>query len=243
MWKFHALANPSRFVALTRAVLPFCALAAVLAIGAGLYGGLVMAPADYLQGDAARIMYVHVPAAWMALFGYSWLALCSACYLIWKHPVADAMARGCSLSGACFTAVALITGMLWGKPSWGTAWVWDARLTSVLILQFLFLAHMVFIRSFDDAEKAARYAAILALVGFVNIPIIKFSVEWWNTLHQPASISQLGAPHIHSSMLWPLLAMAVGFLALQIMAVLMGARAELAALRLRLALEREAANG
>ena len=172
---------------------------------------LVVAPADYQQGEAVRIMYVHVPAAWMAMFGYVVVALGSISFLIWHHPVADVAARAAAPVGAAFTAIALATGSIWGKPMWGTWWVWDARLTSVLLLLFLYLGYMALHDAFDDITRGSRAASILAIVGIVNIPIIKFSVDWWNTLHQPASILRIGGPTIHASMLWPLLAMIVLF--------------------------------
>ena len=172
---------------------------------------LAVAPADYQQGEAVRIMYVHVPAAWMAMFGYVVVALGSISFLIWHHPVADVAARAAAPVGAAFTAIALATGSIWGKPMWGTWWVWDARLTSVLLLLFLYLGYMALHDAFDDITRGSRAASILAIVGIVNIPIIKFSVDWWNTLHQPASILRIGGPTIHASMLWPLLAMIVLF--------------------------------
>jgi heme exporter protein C len=184
------------------------ALAAILL---ALYFGIFDSPADYQQGETVRIMYVHVPAAWMALFIYTVMALASGSFLIWKHPLADLSAQAAAPIGAAFTAIALVTGALWGQPMWGTWWVWDARLTSVLILFFLYLGYMALVNGFDDPERGSRMAAILALVGFVNVPIIKFSVDWWNTLHQPASISRLDAPAIDPSMLTPLLLMAIGF--------------------------------
>jgi heme exporter protein C len=176
-----------------------------------LYFAIFASPADYQQGETVRIMYVHVPAAWMALFTYTMMAIASGSFLVWKHPLADLMAQAAAPIGAGFTAIALITGALWGQPMWGTWWVWDARLTSVLILFFLYLGYMALVNGFDDPERGSRVGAILALVGFVNVPIIKFSVDWWNTLHQPASISRLDAPAIDPSMLIPLLLMAAGF--------------------------------
>ena len=172
---------------------------------------IIFSPPDYLQGDSVRIMYVHVPAAWMSLFTYSLMAAASASFLIWKHSLADIAARSLAPIGAAFTAITLITGALWGQPMWGTWWVWDARLTSVLILFFLYLGYMALVNAFDDPEKGSKAAAVLALIGFVNVPIIKFSVDWWNTLHQPASLSRLDAPAIDISMLTPLLLMALGF--------------------------------
>ena len=192
-------------------ILPWTSVGALAAILLALYFGIFDSPADYQQGETVRIMYVHVPAAWMALFTYTVMALASGSFLIWKHPLADLSAQAAAPIGAGFTAIALVTGALWGQPMWGTWWVWDARLTSVLILFFLYLGYMALVNGFDDPERGSRMGAILALVGFVNVPIIKFSVDWWNTLHQPASISRLDAPAIDTSMLIPLLLMAIGF--------------------------------
>ena len=207
----HRFANPARFMRIAEPILPWTSVGALAAILLALYFGIFNSPADYQQGETVRIMYVHVPAAWMALFTYTVMALASGSFLIWKHPLADLSAQAAAPIGAGFTAIALVTGALWGQPMWGTWWVWDARLTSVLILFFLYLGYMALVNGFDDPERGSRMGAILALVGFVNVPIIKFSVDWWNTLHQPASISRLDAPAIDPSMLTPLLLMAIGF--------------------------------
>ncbi|MDC0399276.1 heme ABC transporter permease [Alphaproteobacteria bacterium] len=207
----HRFANPARFMRIAEPILPWTSMGALAAILLALYFGIFSSPADYQQGETVRIMYVHVPAAWMALFAYTLMALASGSFLIWKHPLADLSAQAAAPIGAGFTAIALVTGALWGQPMWGTWWVWDARLTSVLILFFLYLGYMALVNGFDDPERGSRMGAILALVGFVNVPIIKFSVDWWNTLHQPASISRLDAPAIDTSMLIPLLLMAIGF--------------------------------
>lgn len=207
----HRFANPARFMRIAEPILPWTSMGALAAILLALYFGIFSSPADYQQGETVRIMYVHVPAAWMALFAYTLMALASGSFLIWKHPLADLSAQAAAPIGAGFTAIALVTGALWGQPMWGTWWVWDARLTSVLILFFLYLGYMALVNGFDDPERGSRMGAILALVGFVNVPIIKFSVDWWNTLHQPASISRLDAPAIDTSMLIPLLLMALGF--------------------------------
>ena len=207
----HKFANPARFMRIAEPLLPWTSMGALAAILLALYFGIFSSPADYQQGETVRIMYVHVPAAWMALFAYTLMALASGSFLIWKHPLADLSAQAAAPIGAGFTAIALVTGALWGQPMWGTWWVWDARLTSVLILFFLYLGYMALVNGFDDPERGSRMGAILALVGFVNVPIIKFSVDWWNTLHQPASISRLDAPAIDTSMLIPLLLMAIGF--------------------------------
>ena len=207
----HRFANPARFMRIAEPILPWTSVGALAAILLALYFGIFDSPADYQQGETVRIMYVHVPAAWMALFAYTLMALACGSFLIWKHPLADLSAQAAAPIGAGFTAIALVTGALWGQPMWGTWWVWDARLTSVLILFFLYLGYMALVNGFDDPERGSRMGAILALVGFVNVPIIKFSVDWWNTLHQPASISRLDAPAIDTSMMIPLLLMAFGF--------------------------------
>ena len=207
----HRFANPGRFLRLAGAVQPWLNLAALLLTAVGLYWGLFRAPADWQQGDAVRIMYVHVPSAWLASFGYVCLALCSAASIIWRHPLADLAAAEIGPVGAGFTALCLVTGSLWGKPMWGAWWVWDARLTSVLVLFFLYLGHIALVRAFDDPQRGHRAGAILALVGVVNLPIIKFSVNWWNTLHQPATITLTGAPTMALDMLWPLLVCAAGY--------------------------------
>ena len=231
----HRFANPARFLRLADAILPWCAGATLILLVAGLYLGLFVAPPDYQQGESVRIMYVHVPAAWMAMFVYACLALASAVALIWRHPLADLAAQAASPIGACFTFVALVTGSLWGKPMWGTWWVWDARLTSVLVLFFLYLGHIALAHGFDDPTRGARASAILALVGFVNVPIIKFSVDWWSTLHQPASVLRLGGPTIDGSMLRPLLLMGTAFTLLFVCLLLVRMKAALLAARLRAA--------
>jgi heme exporter protein C len=227
----HALANPLRFQRLIDLIRPWAVAALAIGLPIGLYWALVVAPADYQQGQSVRIMYVHVPAAWMALFVYLVMAVASASALIWKHPVAHVVAKASAPIGACFTAVALFSGSVWGKPMWGTWWVWDARLTSVLILFFLYLGYIALHEAFDDAERGARAASILAIVGVVNLPIIKFSVDWWNTLHQPASVLRLGGPTMDSSMLWPLLFMAVVFKAYYVVVLCFRVRGELMARR------------
>jgi heme exporter protein C len=207
----HRFANPGQFLRLSGAVLPWLSAGAILLLTIGLVWGLFYAPADWQQGDAVRIMYVHVPAAWLASSGYLGLAICSVLSLVWRHPLADLAAVEIGPVGAGFTALCLATGSLWGKPMWGAWWVWDARLTSVLVLFFLYLGHIALVRAFDDPTRGYRAGAILALIGVVNLPIIKFSVDWWNTLHQPASISLTGAPTMALSMLWPLMVCAIGY--------------------------------
>ncbi len=207
----HRFANPGQFLRLAARAQPWLSWPALALTALGLIWGLFFSPADWQQGDAVRIMYVHVPSAWLASAGYVALAVCSFASLVWRHPLADLAAAEISPVGAGVTALCLATGSLWGKPMWGAWWVWDARLTSVLILFFLYLGHVALMRAFDDPVRGARSGAILALVGAINLPVIKFSVNWWNTLHQPASITLTGAPTMASSMLWPLLVTALGF--------------------------------
>ena len=226
-------ANPGRFLRLADAVMPWAALAAAALILLGLYLGLCEAPADYQQGDTVRIMYVHVPSAWMALSGYVFIAVLSAVALVWRHPLAHLVAKAASPLGAAFTFLALVTGSLWGKPTWGTWWVWDGRLTSVLVLFFLYLGHMALYSAFDDERRGQKAAAILALVGVVNLRIIKFSVDWWATLHQPASVFRLEGPTIDAQMLWPLLVTALGFNAYFLAMVLLRAKQEVLSQRAR----------
>lgn len=207
----HRFANPAQFNRLADKILPIAKIVMVLAFVYGLYLALFASPVDYQQGQSVRIMYVHVPAAWMAMFSYMVVAAASFTALVWRHPLALLAGKAAAPIGATFTALALVTGMLWGKPMWGTYWVWDGRLTSVLVLFFLYLGYMAIWRSMDEEDKAGRAASILALVGVVNIPIIKFSVDWWNTLHQPASVMRMGGPTIDSAMLWPLFTIAIAF--------------------------------
>ncbi|WPE21858.1 heme ABC transporter permease [Shinella zoogloeoides] len=208
--KFSDLANPTRFLALVAIVWPWLAGLTLCLFAAGLYLSFTTT-GDYQQGETVRIMYVHVPAAWLSMMCYSVMALSALGTLVWRHPLADVSAKAAAPIGACFTLVALITGSLWGKPMWGTWWVWDARLTSVFVLFLMYLGLIALGRAMDDPTRAAKVSAVLILVGFVNIPIIKFSVEWWNTLHQPASVIRMGGPTIDPEFLWPLLIMAVAF--------------------------------
>lgn len=228
----HRFANPTRALKIADRVLPWSTAIAAVLIVLGLYYGLYDSPMDYLQKNSVRIMYIHVPSAWMALFIYTFIATASAIGLIWRHPLADIAAKAAAPIGAGFTFVCLVSGSLWGRPTWGTYWVWDARLTSVLVLFFLYLGYMALWQAFDDPNRAARAAAILALVGFVNIPIIKFSVDWWNTLHQGASLS-FTQDKIAFSMLRPLLLMAGGFTAYFVSVLIYRVRTEILARRVQ----------
>jgi len=204
-------ANPARFMRVSGVMLPWLGAASAGVLGLGLCWSLLLAPPDYQQGESVRIMFVHVPAAMMAEGVYYLIAAASFVALVWRHPLADIAGQAAAPIGAGFTLVCLATGSLWGRPMWGAWWVWDARLTSVLVLFFLYLGYIALVNAFDDASRGARAGALLALVGVVDLPIIKFSVNWWNTLHQPASILRVGGPSIDISMLLPLLVMAAGF--------------------------------
>src|ERR1700736_1887091 len=204
------LATPSRFVALSGRLMP--ALVALTAV-AFLVGGMqaYLAPDDYQQGATVKIMFIHVPTAWLGIFAWMVMSAAALGTLVWRHPLADVAAKAAAPIGAAFTLICLLTGSLWGRPMWGTYWVWDARLTSVLVLFLLYLGVIALWRTIEDPTRAARAAAILTIVGAINLPIIKFSVDWWNTLHQPASLLRLGAPTIHPAILLPLLVMALAF--------------------------------
>ncbi|CCD97097.1 heme ABC transporter (heme exporter protein C), permease protein (cytochrome c biogenesis) [Bradyrhizobium sp. ORS 375] len=204
------LANPTRFLALAARLLPWLALVTVVLLGAGLYLS-ALAPDDYQQGATVKIMFIHVPNAWLSMFVWGVMSIASLGTLVWRHPLADVAAKAAAPIGASFTFLALLTGSLWGRPMWGTYWEWDARLTSVLILFLMYLGLMALWRSVEDPTRAARAAAVLTLVGAINLPIIKFSVDWWNTLHQPASVMRMGGPALDKSFLIPLLVMAIGF--------------------------------
>lgn len=242
MSQIHQFANPTRFMRLSESVLPWSAGAAIVLFAVGIYLGLFVAPPDYQQGETVRIMYVHVPAATMASAVYALMAAASAVALIWKHQLAQVLARAAAPIGAMFTLIALFTGALWGKPTWGTWWVWDARLTSVLVMLFLYLGYIGLHQSFEDRRRGAKAAAILAVVGAINLPIIKFSVDWWHTLHQGASIIKLEGPSIHPDILIPLLFMWAGFISYFITILLMRMRRELVTRKIR-ALQTAVATG
>ena len=208
---FDYFANPTRFVTIADALFwPLVVVASGLLI-AGLYYGLIASPADYQQGDTVRIMYVHVPAAWLATLGYLAMGICALFYIVWRHPLADVTLRAMAPVGAVFAMLTLVTGSLWGKPMWGAWWVWDARLTSMLVLFFFYVAVIALANGFDRVERGSRPAALLALVGVLNVPIVKFSVDWWNTLHQPASLIRSNGVSVDPAMLTPLLLMLGGF--------------------------------
>ena len=230
---WHRLANPGRFLRLTGRLMPWLWAASALVLALGAAWGLLWSPPDWQQGETVRIMYVHVPMAWLAMGGYAGLACCSALALVWRHPLADLAARELSPVGAAVTALCLLTGSLWGRPMWGAWWVWDARLTSVLVLFFFWVGHALLVRAFEDEERGARMGAILALAGAVNLPVVKFSVDWWNTLHQPASVARLAAPGLHADILYPLLVNALGFTLLFAALVLARTRAAVMEKRVR----------
>lgn len=208
---FQKLAAAKHFYPFAGKLIPWLAGITLLLLIYGIYLSLFVAPPDYQQGESVRIMFIHVPSAWMSLFIYAMMAGASAIGLVWKIKLADSFASACAPIGASFTFLALLTGSLWGKPMWGTWWVWDARLTSELILLFLYIGYMALQSAIDEPRRAARAAAVLALIGVINLPVIHYSVEWWNTLHQPASVARIDGPRIHNSILVPLLIMAAAF--------------------------------
>jgi heme exporter protein C len=210
MASLFAFANPKRFLDLSAALLPWLAILTVATLGAGVVLGF-LAPPDYQQGSTVKIMFLHVPAAWTAMMAYGLLAVASFVSLVWRHPLADVAAKAAAPLGAVFTVLGLITGSLWGRPMWGAWWVWDGRLTSFLLLLFLYLGYMALWNAIDDEIRAARAAAVLALVGVVNLPIIEFSVQWWTTLHQGESIFRAGGPTIAGVFLWPLALSGLGY--------------------------------
>ncbi|WP_425991202.1 heme ABC transporter permease [Brevundimonas sp. TWP2-3-2] len=233
------LANPARFMSFTRPLTPVLwAIAAVLLV-VGVWLSFA-APGDYQQGDTVRIMFVHVPASTLGLGAYATLGVSSFFALVFRHPLADAAARAAALPGAAFTALALITGSLWGQPMWGTWWVWDARLTSVLVLFLFYLGYMALRASIDDEQKAARAAAVLGLVGLINLPIVKFSVDWWNTLHQPASLLRAGGSSLDPVFLAPLLIMMAAYGALFLALWLTAIRTEITRRRVQTLRARQA---
>ncbi|MCZ8207925.1 MAG: heme ABC transporter permease [Hyphomonadaceae bacterium] len=220
-------ANPQRFLGLSNWLLPITSVLAVIVSAIGVVWSLLYAPADYQQGETARIMYIHVPSAWIAVGAYTGMAIGSISYLVWGHALGDIAAKVMAPIGAAFTALCLATGSIWGRPTWGTWWEWDGRLTSVLVLFFLYLGYMALRSALDETSKASKAAAILCLVGTINIPIIRFSVEWWNTLHQKASIIREGGPSLDPSLLHPLLVMGIAYLLIFAALTLAAMRAEI----------------
>ncbi|WP_121542549.1 heme ABC transporter permease [Candidatus Rickettsia colombianensi] len=206
------LLTPYYFNKLSKVIILILAISTFLMMIIGLYLALIVSPLDYQQGEFVRIMYVHVPASWMALGVYVFIAACSFSYLVWKTTISYLLAVASSYVGATFTLISLVTGSLWGKPIWGTWWVWDARLTSMLILFLLYLSYIIIVNSADNIRKAQNPASIIAIIGLINIPIVKFSVNIWYSLHQPASVLRFGSPTIHSSMLKPLIIMFISFI-------------------------------
>ncbi len=227
------LANPSRFLALSARVLPYLWALTGIGLAVGLYLAFFVAPADYQQGETVRIMFVHVPSAWLAMFLYVIMAVSAIGTLVWRHPLADVSQKAAAPIGAAFTLICLVTGALWGKPMWGAYWVWDARLTSMLVLFLMYCGVLALWGTIEEPNRAARAVSIFTLVGVVNLPIIKFSVDWWNTLHQPASVVRLDGPAIHPSILYPLLILAVGFSVLAVTLHLAGMRTEVLRRRVR----------
>lgn len=220
-------ANPQRFLGLSNWLLPIIIVLAVIVSAVGVIWSMVYAPADYQQGETARIMYIHVPSAWIAVGAYTGMAIGSVSFLVWGHALGDIAAKVMAPIGAAFTALCLATGSIWGRPTWGTWWEWDGRLTSVLVLFFLYLGYMALRSALDETSKASKAAAILCLVGTINIPIIRFSVEWWNTLHQKASIVRAGGPSLDPSLLHPLLVMGIAYLLIFAALTLAAMRAEI----------------
>ena len=210
------LANPARFLAFIRIAIPWLAVFGSIVTSIGFYLAFAFAPADYQQGETVRIMYIHVPSAWLSTACYGIMALSSIGTLVWRHPLADVSAKAIAPIGAAFTFLCLLTGSLWGKPMWGTWWVWEARLTSVLVLFLIYCGILALWNAYEDPARAGRSAAVMTLVGAINLPIVKFSVDWWNTLHQPASVFRMGGPTIDRSMLWPLLVVAIGITLLMV---------------------------
>ena len=236
----HAFANPTKFLKLARPLTLFCGIGGTLLIAIGCYAGLFLTPPDYLQGETVRILYVHVPAAWLGMAGWSGIAIASITQLVWRHPLAGIAGRAVALPGAVFSAICLITGSIWGRPTWGTWWEWDGRMTSMLVLLFLYIGYIALAAASDERASVSRTAAIFGIVGAINIPVIKYSVVWWNTLHQAPSISVMGGSRIASELLYPLGFTTLGFTLLFAAIVMMRMRAILATAKLQSRLERMA---
>ncbi len=231
--KIEKYANPTRFLALQQALQPWLTGAAALIIAVGLYLGLVVAPPDYQQGETVRIMFIHVPAAWNAMMIYTLMAVSSIIAIVFRHPLADMAAKAAAPFGAVFAFLALATGSMWGKPMWGTWWVWDARLTSTFVLFLLYLGYIAVWQAIEEPTRAAAIARIVAIVGFINVPIIKFSVDWWNSLHQGESVFRMDGPTIYPTILWPLLVMGLGYTVMFFALEFSALRSEVLARRIR----------
>ncbi len=235
----HVFANPTRFLSIARPLTPWLFWGGMALTSVALFIGLFRSPEDYLQGDLVRIMYVHVPTAWLGMAGWSGILVASLMQLVWRHPLAGIAARAIAAPGALFTALCLLTGSIWGRPAWGTWWIWDGRLTSMLVLLFLYLGFMALAAASDERASIGRIAAVFGVVGAVNLPIIHYSVTWWNSLHQPQSITLSGSA-IDSAMLWPLALSALGFSLLFAGIVLLRMRRIIADIRIEARLRRMA---
>lgn len=235
----HAFANPTRFLGIARPLTPWLFWPGLALVTFALVSGLFFTPPDYLQGESVRIMYVHVPSSWLGMAGWSGIALASIMQLVWRHPLAGIAARACAVPGALFAALSLLTGSIWGRPTWGTWWVWDGRLTSMLVMFFLYLGYIALASASSERGETGRVAAIFGIIGAINLPIIHYSVTWWNSLHQPQSITT-GGSTIDGSILWPLAVSALGFTLLFAAIVLMRMRAMIAENRVEARLRRMA---
>ncbi|MEO1168527.1 MAG: heme ABC transporter permease CcmC [Pseudomonadota bacterium] len=233
----HVFANPTRFLSIARPLTPWLFWGGLLLVGTAFVMGLVYSPPDFLQGELVRIMYVHVPTAWLGMAGWSGILIASIMQLVWRHPLAGIAARAIAAPGALFTALCLLTGSIWGRPAWGTWWIWDGRLTSMLVLLFLYFGFMALAAASDERASISRVAAIFGVIGAINLPIIHYSVTWWNSLHQPQSLTLSGSA-IDSSMLWPLGVATLGFSLLFAAIVLFRMRAIIAGIRVEARLRR-----
>ncbi len=220
----YKLFSPNVFFKISKILIPLSAIICLIILPIGLYFAIYASPPDYQQGEMVRIMYVHVPSAWMSLGVYSFMAICSFSCLVWKTRISYILSVAAAPIGASFSLITLVTGSIWGKPIWGAWWVWDARLTSMLILFFIYLSYIIIVNSGNNLLRAEKPASVMAIIGFINIPIVKFSVDIWQSLHQPASVVKLGGPAIHSSMMYPLLIMFIFFVMYFMLILLMRTR-------------------
>jgi len=240
---FDFYANPHRFEKFARIIMPYLLSVGFVILFVGLYIGLFASPPDYQQKETVRIMYIHVPTAWLAMGLFFSMGLSSIIFLVRRHHIAYLIAKSSAPIGAVLALICLITGSLWGRPTWGTYWIWDARLTSMLVLFFLYLGYILINHTIDDTHRAAKISSIFALIGCIDIPIIKFSVEWWHTLHQGASVIRSGGSSIHASMLTPLLISAFGLCLLVAGLILMGTVTHLMTLKVKRYYQRQVADG